>query len=85
MVATVVVSNVCVQQVRNLGTGQCVDSAAKPEDNHKPVGLWPCHRQGGNQVSGSTLPPLRLNMGQVSGICLNSLYYIKARDDDTGE
>ena len=40
-----------VQQVRNLATGQCVDSNAKPEDNHKPVGLWPCHKQGGNQVS----------------------------------
>ncbi|KAG7171430.1 polypeptide N-acetylgalactosaminyltransferase 9-like 1 [Homarus americanus] len=32
-----------------LGAGQCVDSPAKPEDNHKPVGLWPCHGQGGNQ------------------------------------
>lgn len=40
-----------LHQVRNLDTGQCVDSAAKPEDNHKPVGLWPCHNQGGNQVS----------------------------------
>ncbi|XP_069186090.1 putative polypeptide N-acetylgalactosaminyltransferase 9 isoform X2 [Procambarus clarkii] len=36
-------------EIHNLMTGQCVDSAAKPEDNHKPVGLWPCHGQGGNQ------------------------------------
>ncbi|KAK8396083.1 hypothetical protein O3P69_005295 [Scylla paramamosain] len=36
-------------EVHNLATGQCVDSPAKPEDNHKPVGLWPCHKQGGNQ------------------------------------
>ncbi|XP_068913291.1 putative polypeptide N-acetylgalactosaminyltransferase 9 isoform X2 [Tenebrio molitor] len=27
----------------------CIDSPCKPEDIHKPVGLWPCHRQGGNQ------------------------------------
>jgi polypeptide N-acetylgalactosaminyltransferase len=26
-----------------------VDSAAKREDLHKAVGLWPCHNQGGNQ------------------------------------
>nr|XP_053630695.1 putative polypeptide N-acetylgalactosaminyltransferase 9 isoform X3 [Cherax quadricarinatus] len=36
-------------EIHNQRTGQCVDSAAKPEDNHKPVGLWPCHGQGGNQ------------------------------------
>ena len=41
----------CHDQIRNLGTQQCVDSAAKPEDLHKAVGLWPCHNQGGNQVS----------------------------------
>ena len=39
----------CIQ-IRNLGTMQCVDSAARPEDNNKPAGLWPCHNQGGNQV-----------------------------------
>ena len=26
-----------------------MDSAAKREDLHKSVGLWPCHNQGGNQ------------------------------------
>lgn len=51
VIMAVVVSVVYVQQIHNLGTGQCVDSAAKPDDNHKPVGLWPCHGQGGNQVS----------------------------------
>lgn len=28
----------------------CIDSAAKPEDMHLEIGLWPCHNQGGNQV-----------------------------------
>lgn len=28
----------------------CIDSAAKPEDMHVEIGLWPCHGQGGNQV-----------------------------------
>lgn len=40
-----------VKQIRNDASGQCIDSACKPEDLHKPVGLWPCHKQGGNQVS----------------------------------
>ena len=29
----------------------CIDSAAKRGDMHKPVGLYPCHNQGGNQVN----------------------------------
>lgn len=38
-------------EIRNLGYGSktCVDSAARKSDMHKPVGLYPCHRQGGNQ------------------------------------
>ncbi|XP_073970549.1 polypeptide N-acetylgalactosaminyltransferase 9 isoform X2 [Rhodnius prolixus] len=36
-------------EIRNDASGQCIDSACKPEDLHKPVGLWPCHKQGGNQ------------------------------------
>ena len=36
-------------EIRNAWSSQCVDSAAKREDLHKPVGLWPCHNQGGNQ------------------------------------
>ncbi|XP_060521266.1 putative polypeptide N-acetylgalactosaminyltransferase 9 isoform X2 [Cylas formicarius] len=27
----------------------CLDSAANPDDIHKPLGLWPCHGLGGNQ------------------------------------
>ena len=33
----------------NEWSNQCVESAAKREDLHKSVGLWPCHNQGGNQ------------------------------------
>lgn len=39
-------------EIRNFGgTGykMCIDSAAKRGDMHKPVGLYPCHNQGGNQ------------------------------------
>lgn len=28
----------------------CIDSPAKRTELHKPVGLYPCHNQGGNQV-----------------------------------
>lgn len=28
----------------------CIDSAVKPDDLQGPVGLWPCHSSGGNQV-----------------------------------
>ncbi|KAL1137898.1 hypothetical protein AAG570_009593, partial [Ranatra chinensis] len=38
--------------VRNLGYGgkTCLDSPARKSNLHKPVGLYPCHRMGGNQV-----------------------------------
>ena len=29
----------------NEWSNQCVDSAAKRDDLHKSVGLWPCHNQ----------------------------------------
>merc|ERR1712200_380155 len=32
-----------------MGSNQCIDSPGKREDLHKPVGLYPCHNQGGNQ------------------------------------
>lgn len=35
--------------IGNEWSNQCVDSAAKRDDLHKSVGLWPCHNQGGNQ------------------------------------
>ena len=31
--------------IGNSYSDQCVDSAAKREDMHKAVGLWPCHSQ----------------------------------------
>lgn len=37
-------------QIGNDWSLQCLDSACKPEDMHRPAGLWPCHGQGGNQV-----------------------------------
>ncbi|KAK4873793.1 hypothetical protein RN001_013153 [Aquatica leii] len=38
-------------EFRNLGHGgkTCLDSPARKSDLHKPAGLYPCHRQGGNQ------------------------------------
>ncbi|CAH1107252.1 unnamed protein product [Psylliodes chrysocephalus] len=38
-------------EVRNLGYGgkTCLDSPARRSDLHKAAGLYPCHRQGGNQ------------------------------------
>ncbi|XP_028137664.1 putative polypeptide N-acetylgalactosaminyltransferase 9 [Diabrotica virgifera virgifera] len=38
-------------EIRNLGVGgkTCLDSAARRADLHKPAGLYPCHKQGGNQ------------------------------------
>lgn len=35
------------------GYKMCIDSAAKRSDLHKPVGLYPCHNEGGNQVNDS--------------------------------
>lgn len=40
-------------EVRNLGgisdSKMCLDSPARKRDYHQPVGLYPCHGQGGNQ------------------------------------
>ncbi|XP_055538306.1 putative polypeptide N-acetylgalactosaminyltransferase 9 isoform X2 [Wyeomyia smithii] len=36
-------------EVANRWSGLCIDSAAKPEDMHTPLGVWPCHQAGGNQ------------------------------------
>lgn len=29
----------------------CLDSPARKQDLHKPVTMYPCHKQGGNQVT----------------------------------
>nr|CAH7742486.1 unnamed protein product [Callosobruchus chinensis] len=31
------------------GARMCLDSPARRSDLHRPMGLYPCHRQGGNQ------------------------------------
>lgn len=37
-------------EIRNIGFQKiCLDSPTRKSDHHKPVGLYPCHRQGGNQ------------------------------------
>ncbi|XP_054162032.1 putative polypeptide N-acetylgalactosaminyltransferase 9 [Oppia nitens] len=40
-------------EIRNLGgdspSKMCVDSPARKSEFHKPIGLYPCHNQGGNQ------------------------------------
>ncbi|XP_018325840.2 putative polypeptide N-acetylgalactosaminyltransferase 9 isoform X2 [Agrilus planipennis] len=38
-------------EFRNMAFGKktCMDSPARKNDLHKPVGIFPCHRQGGNQ------------------------------------
>ncbi|XP_053670020.1 putative polypeptide N-acetylgalactosaminyltransferase 9 [Anopheles nili] len=36
-------------EIRNQWSNLCIDSAAKPEDMHSPLGVWPCHQAGGNQ------------------------------------
>lgn len=38
-------------EVRNMGAGgsTCLDSPARRANLHKAVGLYPCHKQGGNQ------------------------------------
>jgi len=35
--------------VKNPWSNHCVDSASQPKDMHKPVKVWQCHNQGGNQ------------------------------------
>ncbi|XP_045772393.1 putative polypeptide N-acetylgalactosaminyltransferase 9 isoform X3 [Maniola jurtina] len=37
-------------EIRNVGFDKtCLDSPGHKSNHHKPVGLYPCHRQGGNQ------------------------------------
>uniref|UniRef100_A0A1B0CSE3 Polypeptide N-acetylgalactosaminyltransferase n=2 Tax=Lutzomyia longipalpis TaxID=7200 RepID=A0A1B0CSE3_LUTLO len=42
-------------EIRNLAFGgrTCLDSPARKKDLKKAVGLYPCHNQGGNQISNS--------------------------------
>ncbi|XP_047511846.1 putative polypeptide N-acetylgalactosaminyltransferase 9 isoform X2 [Pieris napi] len=36
-------------EIGNSGSDMCLDSAAGPEDMKKPVNVWPCHGEYGNQ------------------------------------
>ncbi|XP_047511843.1 putative polypeptide N-acetylgalactosaminyltransferase 9 isoform X1 [Pieris napi] len=37
-------------EIRNVAFQKtCLDSPTRKSDHHKPVGIYPCHRQGGNQ------------------------------------
>ena len=36
-------------QIRSKAKPMCVDSAVDSQNYHKPVNMWPCHNQGGNQ------------------------------------
>ncbi|XP_021184453.1 putative polypeptide N-acetylgalactosaminyltransferase 9 isoform X2 [Helicoverpa armigera] len=36
-------------EIANPGSEMCLDSAAGPEDMKKPVNVWPCHGEYGNQ------------------------------------
>ncbi|KAL6423576.1 hypothetical protein ACFW04_010251 [Cataglyphis niger] len=38
-------------EIRQIVSGICIDSPGKSEDMHQPVGLYPCHLQGGNQTN----------------------------------
>ncbi|KAI5630899.1 glycosyl transferase family 2 domain-containing protein [Phthorimaea operculella] len=38
-------------EIKNVGFNKiCLDSPTRKSDHQKPVGIYPCHRQGGNQV-----------------------------------
>lgn len=36
-------------EIRSKAKPMCVDSAVDSQNYHKPVNMWPCHNQGGNQ------------------------------------
>ena len=54
--------------IGNQWSNQCVDSAAKKEDLHKAVGLWPCHNQGGKRQQCHTCQSYNLCVPQVTSI-----------------
>lgn len=43
----------CVLQVRNEVVASCLDAPVEGDalNKNEEVKMWPCHRQGGNQVS----------------------------------
>ncbi|XP_065928717.1 polypeptide N-acetylgalactosaminyltransferase 5-like [Magallana gigas] len=37
------------REIRSKAKPMCIDSAVDNHNYHKPVNMWPCHNQGGNQ------------------------------------
>nr|XP_034317747.1 polypeptide N-acetylgalactosaminyltransferase 5 [Crassostrea gigas] len=38
-----------IGEIRSKAKPMCIDSAVDNHNYHKPVNMWPCHNQGGNQ------------------------------------
>uniref|UniRef100_A0AAR5Q0S1 Polypeptide N-acetylgalactosaminyltransferase n=1 Tax=Dendroctonus ponderosae TaxID=77166 RepID=A0AAR5Q0S1_DENPD len=36
-------------EIANPDSGSCLDGVSAPDNLNNPVGVWPCHQQGGNQ------------------------------------
>lgn len=49
------------------GNRTCLDAPGGKKNLRKPVGLYPCHNQGGNQVNNLTFLPLRSRT--IAGVC----------------
>ncbi|ESO90718.1 hypothetical protein LOTGIDRAFT_123129, partial [Lottia gigantea] len=41
--------SICSGEIRNKAKPMCIDSPSDHHSYHKPVNMWPCHAQGGNQ------------------------------------
>ena len=57
--------NYFLLQIRNKYKSMCLDSSVDHHSMNKPVKMWPCHNQGGNQVREQVTRVNRL-MGYVT-------------------
>ena len=48
-----------VDQIKSAVENVCLDAQSDSKSKNKPIGLWPCHGQGGNQVKHSLLVKLQ--------------------------